>query len=53
MQHGRLAERWLHTVVGLWALECKLRIRLGSRGASAKQEALAELNGVLRECLRA
>jgi GT2 family glycosyltransferase len=52
-QHGRLAERWLHTVVGLWALECKLRIRLGSRGASAKQEALAELNGVLRECLRA
>jgi len=49
--HGRLAERWLRAVLGLWALECKLRIRLGSREASAKQEALAELNGFLRECV--
>jgi hypothetical protein len=50
--HGRLAERWLRAVLGLWALECKLRIRLGSRGASAKRAALAELSGFLRECVR-
>jgi len=48
--HGRLAERWLRAVLGIWALECKLRIRFGSREASDKREALAELDGFLREC---
>ena len=51
--HGRLAARWLRAVLGLWALECKLRIRFGSREADAKQKALAELEGFLRECVRA
>jgi len=51
--HGRLAERWLHGVLELWALECNLRIRLGSREASAKRKALADLSGFVRECVRA
>jgi GT2 family glycosyltransferase len=51
--HGRLAKPWLRAVLGLWALECKLRIHLGSRAASAKQAALAELNEFLKECVRA
>lgn len=51
--HGRLAGRWLRAVLGLWALECNLRIRLGSREASAKRKALDELNGFRRECVRA
>jgi GT2 family glycosyltransferase len=50
--HGRLAERWLRAVLGLWALESKLRIRFGSREAEARKEALAELDGFLRECSR-
>lgn len=48
--HGRLAELWLHTVLRLWALENRFRIRLGSREASAKRIALAELDGFVREC---
>lgn len=48
--HGRLAEIWLHAVLRLWALECNLRIRLGSRQASEKQSALAELSEFLDEC---
>lgn len=51
--HGRLAGRWLRAVLGLWAMERKLRIHLGSREATARQQALAELNGFLRECARA
>ncbi len=51
--YGRLAERWLRAVLRLWALECNLRIRLGAREANAKQKALAELDGFLRECARA
>lgn len=51
--HGRLAGRWLRAVLRLWALECNLRIRLGSREASAKRRALDELDGFLRECARA
>lgn len=51
--HGRLAERWLRVVLWFWALECRLRIRFGPREAGAKQAALAELDGFLRECARA
>lgn len=51
--HGPLAERWLRVVLGLWALECRLRIRLGPRESSAKRAALAELDGFVEECARA
>ena len=46
--HGRLALRWLRAVLGLWALERKLRIRLGPREAQAKRNALAELADFLQ-----
>jgi hypothetical protein len=48
--HGRLAEGWLQAVLKLWALECNLRIRLGSRETKAKKKALAELTAFIREC---
>ena len=51
--HGRLGERWLRAVFGLWALECQLRIRLGSRERAARQQALAELDGFVRKCVQA
>jgi hypothetical protein len=51
--HGRLAGRWLRMVLRLWALECRLRIRLGSRKPSAKKQALDEMDGLLHECDRA
>ena len=51
--HGPLAERWLRVVLGLWALECRFRIRFGPREAGAKRAALAELDGFIRECARA
>ena len=41
--YGRLAERWLLTVIWLWGWECGLRIRLGPRDPQAKREALARL----------
>ena len=50
--HGRLAALWLHAILRLWALECRTKIRLGSRQASAKALALADLDGFLRECAR-
>ena len=51
--YGRLSERWLSTILGLWALECNLRIRCGSRASSEKREALAELRAFRRECASA
>jgi GT2 family glycosyltransferase len=48
--HGRLAAQWVRAVVGLWALECDLRIRLGPRPAGAKRAALADLRAFVREC---
>jgi len=51
--YGRLAGCWLRAILRLWALECRLKIRLGSRQASAKAVALADLDGFLRECAEA
>lgn len=48
--YGRLAEGWLRAILRLWALECNLRIRCGSRESSEKRKALAELRDFLREC---
>lgn len=51
--HGWLAQRWLRAVLGLWALECRLRIRFGPRAGRAKQDALVELDSFVRRCARA
>lgn len=50
MNYGRWAERWLSAILALWALECNLRIRWGSRESSEKRRALADLRAFLREC---
>jgi GT2 family glycosyltransferase len=50
--HGRLAGRWMRAVLALWALECRIRIRLGPREAAEKREALSDLQTFLRECGR-
>ncbi len=48
--HGRAGAWWLRTVLRLWSLECRLRIRLGPRPLPAKRAALAELRSFLAEC---
>ena len=50
--YGAFAERWMRFVLRLWALESRMRIRLGSREATAKRRALDDLNGFVRECAR-
>ncbi|TAJ13016.1 MAG: glycosyltransferase family 2 protein [Planctomycetota bacterium] len=51
--HGRVGAAWVRAVVGLWGLECAMRIRLGPRAAAEKRAALAELRDYMRECARA
>jgi len=48
--HGPLAARWLAAVLTLWALEVRVRIRLGPRSVLERRIARDALASFLREC---
>jgi N-acetylglucosaminyl-diphospho-decaprenol L-rhamnosyltransferase len=48
--YGRFGVKWMNFVLWVWGFECGMRIRLGSRSAMAKREALVELKSFLGGC---